>query len=82
MRQKYCDWEHVFEFIWQHCDREGFWEGSATTLAAVFRVSADETHSALGDLADRGLIENVFPGTYAIANWRERDDADTENRQK
>lgn len=74
MRQKYCDWEHVFEFIWKHADRDGFWDGSATTLATVFRASEDETRSALGDLADRGLIEHVFPGTYAISEWREKDE--------
>ena len=79
MRKKYCDWEHVFEHIWKHADRDGFWDGSATTLAAVFRVSKDETRSALGDLAGRGLIEHVYPGTYAISEWRERDDRGEED---
>jgi hypothetical protein len=74
MWKQYCDQESVFEHIWNNADHDGFWDGSATTLAAVFRVSEDETHSALVDLADQGLIENVYPGKYAITNWRERDD--------
>jgi hypothetical protein len=78
MKQQYCDQESVFEHIWKHADRDGLWDGSATTLAEEFRVSEDEAHCALGDLADRGLIENVYPGTYAITKWRERDDAGEE----
>jgi hypothetical protein len=76
MRKKYCDQESVFTHIWEHADGDGFWDGSATTLAEVFRVSEDETHSALVNLADRGLIEKLFSGQYAIVRWRERDDHD------
>ena len=74
MRIKHCDQETVFEYIWKHADRDGMWDGSATTLAEVFRVSEDEAHSAIGDLADRGLIEKLFPGKYAIVRWPERED--------
>ena len=75
MRKKryFCE-EDVFGFIWQHCDNDGIWDGDATTIAAKFDVSEDAAHSALSDLTDRGLIEKLYPATYAITNWRERDD--------
>jgi hypothetical protein len=76
MRKKYCDQESVFTHIWEHADRDGLWDGSATTLAEVFRVSEDETHCALVDLADRGLIEKLFSEQYVIVRWHEHDDED------
>jgi hypothetical protein len=74
MRKKYCDQESVFEHIWNHTDADGLWDGDASTIAAEFYVSEDEAHDVLGDLADRGLIEKLVPGKYAIVRWRERDD--------
>jgi len=74
MRKKYCDQESVFEHIWRNVDRDGLWDGSATTLAEEFHVSEDEAHEMLGELCDRGLIEKLVPGKYAIVKWRERDD--------
>lgn len=78
MRKKYCDQESVFAHIWKHADRDGLWDGSATTLAEEFHVSEDEAQCALGDLADRGLIEKLVPGSYAVVNWREQDDVGDE----
>jgi hypothetical protein len=74
MKRKYFGWEQVFEFIWQHCDRDGLWNGDAATVAQAFGATEDESYAVLSLLTDRGLIENVFPGTCAITNWRERDD--------
>jgi hypothetical protein len=74
MKQKYCDWGHVFDHICQHCDREGLWTGNAEDLATEFAVSEDEADEMLSDLAGRGLIEHLYPDTYAIAKWPERDD--------
>jgi hypothetical protein len=73
MRRKYFGEEYVFEFIWQHCDRDGLWDGDAETLVAKFAVSEDQADETLSDLADRGLIEKLCPGTYAISEWREQD---------
>jgi len=33
---------------------------------------------ALGDLADRGLIEKVYANKYAIVRWPESDDRNEE----
>jgi hypothetical protein len=74
MRTRYFGWEYVFEHICQRCDRDGLWEGDDASLAEEFRVSEDEAHCALGDLADQGLIETLYPGKFAIVKWRERDD--------
>jgi len=75
MRKKHFDGKAVFAFIWSNCDQNGLWDGSATTLAEWFHVSEDEAQCVLGDLADRGLIEMLYPGRWAIVKWRERDDA-------
>lgn len=74
MKRKYFGWEYVFEHIYQHCDRDGFWDGDAASVAKEFNVTEDEVHSMLSDLCDRGLIETLFPGKWAITKWRERDD--------
>jgi hypothetical protein len=73
MKRRYFDWEYVFDFIWQHCDGDGLWDGDAASVAAEFHVPEDEAHEVLSDLTDRGLIEPLLPGKFAIANWRERD---------
>ena len=78
MRQRYCDQESVFAHIWDNADADGLWSGDDTTLAEEFHVSEDEAHCALGDLADRGLIEKVYANKYAIVKWPERDHADRE----
>ena len=74
MRRKYFAEEYVFEFIWQHCDNDGLWDGDAETLAAKFNVSEDEDYDALSELCDRGHVERLVPGAYAITEWRERDE--------
>jgi len=74
MRTRYFGWEYVFEHIWNNADRDGLWDGSATTLAAEFRVSEDESYDVLSELCGRGLIEKLVPGTFAITKWRERDE--------
>ena len=74
MRRKYFDWEYVFEFIWKNCDYDGLWSGDDATVAGKFGVTEDEAHEVLGDLCDRGVIEHVYPGTYAITEWREQDE--------
>jgi hypothetical protein len=79
MRKKYFDWEYVFEFVWKNADHDGMWVGDDATVAGQFGVTEDEAHEVLGDLCDRGLIEKLVPGTYAITEWRERDDADEED---
>ena len=75
MRRKYCDQESVFEHIWGAADRDGIWDGSATTLAAQFNVTEDAAYAELGELCDRNLIEKLYPGKFAIVRWRERDDS-------
>jgi predicted transcriptional regulator of viral defense system len=74
MRKNYFREEDVFRSIWDAADRDGIWIGDASTVAAEFGVSEDEAHETLSDLADRGLIEKLFPGKFAIVNWPERDD--------
>ena len=74
MRKKHFSFEQVFEYIWQHCDSEGLWGGDDDSLVEEFNVSEDEAHTMLGDLSDRGLIEKLYPGKYAIVRWREPDD--------
>jgi hypothetical protein len=78
MRNKYCDQESVFEHIWKHADRDGLWDGDAASVAENFGVTEVEAHCALGNLADRRLIEELVPGKYAIVKWPERDNADKE----
>jgi hypothetical protein len=74
MRKTYFDWESVFAHIWRHCDPDGIWDGSAERLAEKFGVSEDDGHTMLDQLCDRGLLEKVYLGTYAIAKWHEPDD--------
>jgi hypothetical protein len=74
MRKRYFDWEYVFEYIWQHCDKDGIWNGDDASVAAGFDVPEDEAHEILDELCQRHLIENVYPATYAIVRWRDRDD--------
>jgi predicted transcriptional regulator of viral defense system len=50
------------------------WDDDGSTVATEFSVSEDKAHEMLSDLADRGLIEKLVPGKYAIMKWRERDD--------
>jgi hypothetical protein len=63
MRKKYFCEESAFEHIWNNADRDGLWAGDAATLAAKFHVAEDEAHDTLGELCDRGLIEELLPGT-------------------
>jgi hypothetical protein len=74
MRTRYFGWEYVFEHIFQHCDRDGLWNGDAASVAADFHVPEDEADEMLSDLADRGLIEKLAPGTFAVVKWPERDE--------
>jgi predicted transcriptional regulator of viral defense system len=74
MRQKYCDWERVFEFVWKNADRDGMWGGDDATVASEFGVTEDEAHEVLGELCERGHVERIYPGTYAVVNWPERDE--------
>ena len=46
-------------------------------MAAEFDVTEDDAHSALSDLCDRRMIENLYTGKYLIVNWRDRDDIDS-----
>jgi hypothetical protein len=73
MKRKYFDQKTVFEHIWQCADRDGIWDGDDATLAIEFAVSEDEAHSMLADLCNRRLIENFYPGKFAIMKWSERD---------
>jgi len=75
MRTRYFGWEYVFEHICLHCDRDGLWSGDDATVAVTFRVSEGGAHEVLGELCDRGHVEQVYPGTYAVVKWRERDEA-------
>jgi hypothetical protein len=74
MRKKYCDQESVFAHIWDNADADGLWTGDAATLAAEFNVGEGEAQDMLGELCDRGHVEKLVPGKYAIVKWRERDD--------
>ena len=78
MRKRYCDQESVFAHIWDNADAAGLWTGNASTVAAEFNVSEDEAYAALSDLCDRGLIEKLVPGTYAISEWPERNESGEE----
>jgi hypothetical protein len=78
MRKKYFDWEYVFEFVGRNADRDGLWTGDAATIAAKFGVTENEAHDVLREICDGGHIEQVYPGTYAITEWRERDESGEE----
>jgi hypothetical protein len=78
MRKKCCCEEEVFAFAWNNADEDGMWAGDAASVAEEFGVSENEAHEVLGELCDRALVEKVYPGTYAITKWRERDDAGEE----
>jgi hypothetical protein len=75
MKKRYFGWEYVFEFIWQHCDNDGLWDGDDDSIAVAFGVTEDEAHEMLVQLCQRHLIEKIFPGTFAIMRWEERDDS-------
>jgi hypothetical protein len=74
MRKRYCDQESVFQHIWRSADDDGLWTGGGASLGEAFGVSEDEAYDVLSELCDRGHVEEVFPGKYAIVKWRERDD--------
>jgi hypothetical protein len=78
MRKQCCDQESVFAHIWNNADRDGLWTGDASAVAAAFNVGEDEAYDALSELCDRGRVERLVPGTYAIAEWRERDESGEE----
>ena len=82
MRKRYCDWERVFEHIYQHCDHDGIWNGNDETLAAEFHVTPDAAYDVLSELCGRGLIEMPVPGTFAITKWPERDDPGEEELER
>ena len=71
-RKKYFDWEQAFHFIWQGADRDGIWNGDASSLAAEFDVPEDDAHSALGYLCERRMLERLYTGSHIIVNWREK----------
>jgi predicted transcriptional regulator of viral defense system len=81
MRMKYFGFEQAFEHIWNNADPSGIWVGDDATVAGEFGVTEDEAHEVLGDLCDRGLIEKLVPGKYAIVNWPERDEPDEEDEE-
>ncbi len=81
MKRKCFDWESVFAHIWNGADRDGIWNGDAESLAQEFSVTADEAHATLSKLCDRGLLEKVYEGTFAIAKWHEPDDPGAEELQ-
>jgi hypothetical protein len=72
MKKKYFDEEGVLGFIWKHADDDGMWSGDAATIAEEFGVSENEAHEVLSELCDRGLVEELYPGKYAIAKWQDR----------
>lgn len=76
MKKKYFDWETVFAHIWQNCDPDGIWDGSAEPLAEKFGVSEDEACTMLDQLCGRGLIEKLYQGRYGIVLWHERENSD------
>src|SRR6266536_6502397 len=80
MRTRYLGLEYVFEHICQPCGRDGLWGGDAQSVAADFHVSGDEANEMLSDLADRGLIEKLVPGTFAVVKWPERDEPGEEQQ--
>jgi predicted transcriptional regulator of viral defense system len=72
MRNKCCDQESAFEHIWKHADEDGMWAGDAASVAEEFGVSENEAHEVLGELCDRGLVEELYREKYAIVKWRDR----------
>lgn len=77
-KNKYCDHETVFEFIWNNAHGEGLWEGDAASIAAEFGASEDAAADALSGLCDRGMIEQLYRGKFAIVRWEEKSAADGE----
>ena len=75
-RKKHFGEEILHEFLWRHCDNDGLWSGDAGVISRKFGVSEDEAHDALTSLCDRGHIEQVFQGRYALTKWREREQGD------
>jgi hypothetical protein len=74
MRKTYFGDESAFEHIWNNADRDGLWNGDATTLAAEFGVTENEAHEVLGELCDQNRIQRVGTRDYIIVTWRERDE--------
>jgi hypothetical protein len=77
-KKKYCDQETVFQHIWNNVDRDGLWGGDAATIAAAFAVTEEKAHEALSELCDRGLIEKLVPGKFALVEWQEKDNPEEE----
>jgi hypothetical protein len=77
-RKKYFSQEYVFEFIWQHSDNDGLWDGDAESVAAKFNVTKETAYDALSELCDRDIIQRVGTATYIITRWRERNEPEGE----
>jgi hypothetical protein len=78
MRKRVCDQKTVFALIWNEADEDGLWTGDAAKLGEDFAVSEDEANDVLSELCDGGRVENLYPGTYAIVNWPERQELNEE----
>jgi transcription initiation factor IIE alpha subunit len=79
MKKIYFDWEYVFEHICKRADADGLWDGNDDSIAVSFGVTENEAREMLSALSDQGLIEELYPGKYAIVKWRERDDPGEED---
>lgn len=78
MRKRYFGEQYVFNFIWEHADREGMWNGDSATVAEEFGVTEDEAHAVLSELCDRNRIQRIGDAKYIIMRWPERDEAPEE----
>jgi hypothetical protein len=74
MRKKYFGEQYVFNFIWEHADREGMWAGDCATVAEEFGVSDDEAYAVLSEMCDRDRIQRIGEKTYIVTKWPERDE--------
>jgi len=75
MRKKYFGEQYVFNFIWEHADREGMWAGDCATVAEEFAVSEDAAYAVLSELCDRDRIQRIGEETYIVTRWREPGEA-------
>jgi hypothetical protein len=78
MRKKYFDRDYLWDFIWNHADRDGIWCGDEASLSAEFGVTEAEADSTLSELCDSRLIERLGPSRFIVADWPEEDDVGDE----
>jgi hypothetical protein len=77
MRKKYFDREYLWDFIWNHADHDGMWNGNAELVAAEFHLTEAEARLTLAELCDSRLIERIDISKFAIVDWMEDEPGET-----